>query len=116
MVERCSRLTEEGAEYTHLEQQYQSGVEHHDQRVYSPFRHHRSQCLRERDALIALQYATPGELTDAGYHQRGCIAQEYAIGHYRCPRLESLSALVQRLQRLPPPPGTEQLCQNAKRK
>ena len=79
IVQARARLLKEGAEGAHLQQQDQSGVGKHDERVYSPLCYHRPKCFRERDAIIALQHAASCELSDTGNNQTDGVRKEDGI-------------------------------------
>ena len=106
-----ARLTEEGAEGAHLQQQHNGGNAQHQQRVNGPLGYHRTQGLRKRHTIIAVQYAATRKLPYSGNNQRCCIRQEDAVDADRHTRFFSY-----RLQRLPPAPAAEHLCHDAKGK
>ena len=98
-----SRALEEGAEDAQLEEDGQPGDDEDEEGVDGPLGNDCPQCLGKRDAVVSLQHATAGELTDARNDQRGGVAQEDSVDADRRARL-----LAQRLQRLLPAPAAEQ--------
>ena len=110
-VETRASFLEKRRKHAELRGDRQQGDENDQQRVDGAFRDHRSQRFRKRNAVFLAQNAAAQKLSASGNQQRGRIRQKHGIDAHGSPRL-----LAQRLQRLPPPPSSENLRHDAERK
>ena len=105
----CTRFAEKGGKDRHLQQQRNTGNNADAKRVYQSFGNHRAKRLAKRYLIVFRQHAATRYLAHTRQHQIGGIRQEdsiYAIAAFRM--------LVQRFQRLLPPPTAEDVTKHAK--
>ena len=78
-----TRLSKESGEDGHLRQKHQSRYQPHTEGVYHSLRHHRTQGLGERNAIVFREDTATGHFSHTGNHQIGSVRYEDGIDTMR---------------------------------
>ena len=78
-----TRLGKKSGEDGHLRQEHQSRYQPHTEGVYHSLRHHRTQGLGERNAIVLGENTATGHFSHTGNHQIGSVRYEDGIDTMR---------------------------------